>query len=63
MFSQSIFHNFSIDIMWNRLNENTKYFEEESKKRVDETKRLDKSMAMGNIFSGMEETFRSLQID
>lgn len=63
MSSESIFHNFPIDIMWNRLNENTKYFEEESKKRVDETKRLDKSKAMGNIFSGMEETFRSLQID
>ncbi|XP_073964568.1 uncharacterized protein isoform X2 [Choristoneura fumiferana] len=51
------------DIMWNRLKENTKYFEEESKKRVDETKRLDKSVSMGNIFSGMEETFRSLEID
>ncbi|XP_063379720.1 alpha-tocopherol transfer protein-like [Cydia fagiglandana] len=48
---------------WNKLKDNEKFFEDESKKRVNEAKRPDESLSMSKIFSGMEDTFRDLQID
>ncbi|XP_063530837.1 alpha-tocopherol transfer protein-like [Cydia strobilella] len=48
---------------WNKLKENEKFFEDESKKRVNEAKRPEESLSMSKIFSGMEDTFRDLQID
>lgn len=48
---------------WNKLRENEIFFEDESKKRVNEAKRPEESLSMSKIFSGMEDTFRALQID
>ncbi|XP_063636353.1 alpha-tocopherol transfer protein-like isoform X2 [Cydia splendana] len=49
--------------MWNKLKENEEFFEEESKKRVNEAKRPEESLSMSKIFCGIEGTFRDLQID
>ncbi|XP_047989736.1 alpha-tocopherol transfer protein-like [Leguminivora glycinivorella] len=48
---------------WRKLQENEKFFEDESKKRVDEAKRPGESVSISKIFSSMEGTFRALQID
>lgn len=49
--------------MWEKIKANEKFFIEESKKRVDETKRPGGPKTMSSFFSGMEENFKSLEID
>ncbi|KAJ2950543.1 hypothetical protein O0L34_g8790 [Tuta absoluta] len=51
------------DEIWNKLKANTKFFENESRKRVDETKRPGGPKTMVSFFSGIENTFKHLEID
>ncbi|XP_075972887.1 uncharacterized protein LOC142974446 [Anticarsia gemmatalis] len=47
----------------NKLTANAKFFENESKKRVDESKRPGGSKSMSIFFPGIEESFKNLDID
>lgn len=49
--------------MFNKLKANHKFFEDEAKKRVDESKRPDGPKTLSSFFPGMEESFKKLEID
>ncbi|XP_022829419.1 alpha-tocopherol transfer protein-like [Spodoptera litura] len=51
------------DEMFNKLKANHKFFEDEAKKRVDESKRPDGPKTLSSFFPGMEESFKKLEID
>ncbi|XP_026748247.2 uncharacterized protein LOC113509143 [Galleria mellonella] len=51
------------DKVWNKLKLNKKFFEEESKKRVVESKRPGQPKTISTIFPGLEESFKNLEID
>ncbi|KAM3968004.1 clavesin-2 [Aphomia sociella] len=51
------------DNIWNKLKSNQSFFDEESKKRVDESKRSGQPKTISTIFPGLEGSFKNLAID
>ncbi|XP_059060234.1 uncharacterized protein LOC131853383 [Achroia grisella] len=51
------------DKTWNKIKANKMFFEEESKKRVDESKRPGQPKTISTIFPGLEKSFKNLEID
>lgn len=51
------------DEIWNKIKSNEKFFDAESKKRVEESKRPGGPKTMSTFFSGLEGSFKKLEID
>ncbi|XP_049865663.1 alpha-tocopherol transfer protein-like [Pectinophora gossypiella] len=51
------------DEIWNKLKANENFFQEESKCRVDESKRPGGSKNLSTFFSGIDASFKRLEID
>lgn len=51
------------DEIWNKIKSNEKFFEAESRKRVEESKRPGGPTTMSTFFSGLEGSFKKLEID
>lgn len=51
------------DEIWNKIKSNEKFFEAESKKRVEESKRPGWPKTVSTFISGLEESFKKLEID
>ncbi|XP_053600408.1 clavesin-1-like [Plodia interpunctella] len=51
------------DDIWNKIKENKKFYQEESLKRVNESRRPEGPKTISSIFPGVDENFKNLNID